>query len=81
MAVKQGFLLARRKMPVMRHALVIIVRDEVENVLLQIRAGAGDEMHFVAADHLGQREAEFGGAHRARRGVIIMRPPSSRCAT
>ena len=41
------------------------MRDEIENVLLQIRAGAGDEMHLVLADHFGERQAEFGGAHRA----------------
>ncbi len=55
-----------RQMPVMRHALVIIMRHQVEHVLLQIRAGAGDEMHLVAANHLGQGQPEFGGAHGAR---------------
>src|SRR5450756_1218284 len=37
--------------------------DEVEDILLQIRAGAGNEMHLVLADHLGEREAQFRSAH------------------
>ena len=41
------------------------MRDEIENVLFEIRAGAGDELHLVLPNHFGEREAEFGGAHRA----------------
>ncbi len=50
----------------MRHPLVVVVRDEIENILLEICAGADDQVHLVATDHLGQRDAEFGGRHRAR---------------
>ena len=41
---------------VVRNALVVIVRDEVENVLFQIRAGAADGVNFVLPDHLGKRK-------------------------
>ena len=42
------------------------MRDEVEDVLLEIRARAADRVHLVAADHLGERQAELGRAHGAR---------------
>ena len=56
----------RREFPVVRHALVVVMRDEIENILLEIRAGADDQVHLVAPDHLRQRDAELGGRHRAR---------------
>jgi hypothetical protein len=40
------------------------VRDEVKNIFLQIRAGADDGVDLVLADHLGERDAEFGRGHR-----------------
>ena len=55
----------RREIAVVRHALVVIVRDEIEDILLEIRAGADDRVHLVLADHLRERDAELGGAHRA----------------
>src|SRR5690606_26965309 len=39
--------------------------DEVEDVLLEVRAGARDGVDLVLADHLGQRDPELRGAHRA----------------
>src|SRR5690606_42099375 len=53
---------------VVRHALVEVVGDEVEDVLLEVGAGAGDDLHLVLADHLGERQAELGGAHGAGEG-------------
>ncbi len=44
----------------------MVVRDEVEDVLLEIRARAADRMDLAAADHLGERQAELGRAHGAR---------------
>ena len=38
--------------------------NEIEQVLLQICASAGDRVHFVLANHLCQRHAQLGGAHR-----------------
>ncbi len=55
-----------REVAVMRHALVMIVGDEIVNVLFQIGAGAADSVNFVLADHLGERKAQLRRAHRAR---------------
>ena len=49
----------------MRDALVMIVRDEIVNVFLEIRAGAADAVDFVLADHFGERKSQLGRAHRA----------------
>jgi hypothetical protein len=43
----------------------VVVRDQIEDVLFQIGAGAADGVHLVAADHLGQRQTELGRAHGA----------------
>ena len=43
----------------------MIVRDEVEDVFLEVRAGAADAVNLARADHLRQRHAELGRAHRA----------------
>src|SRR5262249_1720700 len=48
------------------NALVMIVRDEIEDVFLEIRAGAADGRDLVLANHLGQRETELGRRHRPR---------------
>src|SRR5205085_10918715 len=39
--------------------------DKIEKVLLQIRAGAGNGVDFFLTNHLGERNAELGRAHRA----------------
>jgi len=52
----------------MRHALVMVMRDEIEYVLFEVGARATNRMHFVLADHLGQRKAKFRRAHRAGDG-------------
>jgi hypothetical protein len=64
-AIEQRLFVFRRQRAIARHAFVIIMRDEIENILFQIRAGAGDEMHLVLPDHFGERKAEFRRAHRA----------------
>ena len=46
-------------------AHVVVVGHQVVDVLLQVGAGAGDAVDLVLADHLGQRQAQLGGAHRA----------------
>ncbi len=43
----------------------MIVGDEVEDVFLQVRPGAGDCVHSILPDHLSERDAELGCAHRA----------------
>ena len=64
----------------MRHALVMIVRDEIVNVLFQIRAGAANSVDFVLANHFGERKAQLGGAHGARERDEHL-PPLARCFT
>ena len=41
------------------------MRHQVEDVLLQIGAGAADGVNLPLANHLGERHAEFGRAHGA----------------
>ena len=65
---EQRLLVGGRQIAIVRDALVEIVRNQIENIFFEIRAGAADAMNFVLADHLGQREPEFGRAHRAREG-------------
>ena len=64
--IEQILLIGGGEMAVVRNALVIVVRDQVENILLQIRARADDGVDFVLTDHRRERDAEFGGGHRAR---------------
>ena len=55
--LEQALLVGRREVAVVRHALVVIVRDEVEDVLLEVGPGAADAGHLALPDHLGQRAA------------------------
>ncbi len=64
--VEQLFFLLGRQVAVVRNAHVVIVRDEVEDVFLEVGARAADRVHLAAADHLGERQAQLGGAHGAR---------------
>ena len=64
--IEQLLFLLRRKMPVVRDADVVVVRDEVEDVFLEIGARAGDRVHLAAADHFRERQAKLGGAHGTR---------------
>ncbi len=57
-----------RQVAVVRNALVEIVRHEVEDVFFEVGAGAADAVNLVLADHLGERQAELGGAHGAGDG-------------
>ena len=66
--LEQTLLVVARELAVARQPLVVIVRDEVEEIFLEVGAGAGDRVHFVLADHLGQRHSELGGAHGAGDG-------------
>ena len=51
---------------IVRHALVMIVRDKIENIFLEVRARRADGVNFALPDHFREREAQFGGAHRSR---------------
>ena len=61
-------LVGGRQIAVVRHALVEIVSDEIEDIFFKIRAGAADAVNLVLADHFGERQAQFGGAHGAADG-------------
>jgi hypothetical protein len=41
------------------------MRHEVEDVFLEVGAGAADGVDLALPDHLGQRDAELRRAHRA----------------
>ena len=65
MAAEKLFFLLGTELAIIGQALVFCARDKIEKVFFQIRAGAGDGVNFVLTNHLGQRNAELGGAHRA----------------
>ena len=62
-ALEQLDLLLRAQVAVVGDADVVLVRDEVEEVLLEVGAGAADRVDLVAPDHLGQRPPELAGGH------------------
>ena len=64
MIFEQVPLVLRRQVAVVRHALVMRVGHQVHDILLQVGARAGDNLHLVPADHLGERDAQLGRAHR-----------------
>ncbi len=41
-ALEQRLLIGGREVAVVRHALVVVMGDEIEDVLLEVRAGAAD---------------------------------------
>ena len=43
----------------------MVVRDEIENIFFEIRAGRADPMHLVLPDHFRERESQLRRAHRA----------------
>ena len=65
-AREEPLLVAVRQLPVARDALIIIVRHEIEHVLFKVGSGADNRMDLILPDHLGERDAEFGGRHGPR---------------
>ena len=43
----------------------MVVRDEIENILFEVRAGGADPVNFVLPDHFREREPQLRRAHRA----------------
>ena len=68
MARQQLRLVLRGEVSVAWDPDVVVVGDQIEDVLLQIRAGATDPVHLLVADQLREREPELGGTHRAGDG-------------
>ena len=62
----QLLLVLHRERAVVLDDLVVVVGEEVEEVLLEVGAGAADAVHHVRPDHPGQDLAELGRAHGAR---------------
>ena len=65
MLVQKSLFVFAFQFPPVWDALVMIMRDEVEDVLFKVCTGATDRVYFVLANHFGQREPKFGRAHRA----------------
>ena len=65
MAIEQRLFVSRSEVAIMRHALVVVVRHQIEHIFLEIRSGAGDGVDFILPNHLGQRQPQLGRAHRA----------------
>src|SRR5439155_17732084 len=57
--------LLRTQLPIIRNALVLATRNEIKEVLLQIRAGAGYGMDFILTNHFRQGYSQLGRAHCA----------------
>ena len=62
--IEQGLFVSGREIAIVRNAFVVVVGHQIEDVLFEIGAGAGNDGDFVAADHFGEGEPEFPGAHR-----------------
>jgi hypothetical protein len=68
MALEQLLVVLGPQLPEVRHADVVVVRDQIVDVLLQVRAGDGDGVHLPAPDELGDHDAQLGGAHGPAHG-------------
>ena len=68
MPVEQGDFIGGRQVAVVRHALVKIVCNEIEDVLFKVRAGAGDGVNFSLADHFGERKTQLCCTHGSAHG-------------
>ena len=62
---QQLLFVLRGQLPVVWDTHIVVVRDEVEDVFLEVGARAANRMHLIPANHLRQRETEFGRAHGA----------------
>ena len=66
--LEQRLLVPRSQVAICRDADVVVVRHEVEDVLLQVGPRAADAVHLFLANHLGQRYPEFGRTHGSGQG-------------
>jgi hypothetical protein len=63
MALQKFFLLSPRQFAIMRNPFVLAARDKIKEVFFEVRAGTGDSVHFVLANHFRERNAKFSSAH------------------
>ena len=66
MALEQLLFVGPRELAIPRQPLVMVVRDVVEEIFLEVGAGAADTVNLPLADHLRQGHAELRRAHGAR---------------
>ena len=66
LTLEQLLLVLRRQIAVTRQPLVMGMRDEIEDVFFEVGARAADGVHLALADHLRERDAQLGRAHRSR---------------
>ena len=64
-AIEKLLLVLRGEIAIVRDALVVIVRNEVEDVFFEVGAGRADQVDLVLADHLSKRQTQLSRAHRA----------------
>jgi hypothetical protein len=69
MAAEERLLVGGREVAIVRDALVEIMRDKVEHVFFEVRAGAADGVNPVSADHFRQRQSQF----RLKVGGVTLR--------
>ena len=65
MAGEKGLFIGGCQIAVIRNALVEVVRHEVKDVFFKIGSRTNDAVDFSLANHLGERNAQLGRAHRA----------------
>jgi hypothetical protein len=63
MTPQKLFLLLRAQFAIIGNPFVLAARNEVEEVLLEIGAGARNGVDFVLSNHLCERNAQLGSAH------------------
>ena len=64
----EGHFVRGRESPPVLNDLVLVVGKEVEDVLLQIRPGAGDGVDLSGSDHPGQDDPQLPGGHGPGQG-------------
>ena len=65
MTPHQIFLRLGAQLPVIWNSFVLAAGNEVEEILLEVGAGAGDGVNFVLTDHFRERYAKLSRAHRS----------------
>ncbi len=66
--IEQRLLVIGCEIAVVGHPNIVVVGDQVEDVLLEVGAGAADGVHLALPDHLGERQTELCGGHGAGHG-------------
>src|SRR5207249_10557175 len=65
MTPHQIFLRLGAQLPVIWNSFVLATGNEVEEILLQVGAGAGDGVNLILTNHFRERYAKLGRAHRS----------------